>query len=103
MNDKIIGVPISSKKIQGIYDFLSPFYEYLTSYESFSKEKGLEIAEIKDGYVVLEAAFGTGQTLIESAMRVGKEGFTCGIDLSQKMLERTRKRVRVCRKEGTKI
>jgi demethylmenaquinone methyltransferase/2-methoxy-6-polyprenyl-1,4-benzoquinol methylase len=94
MPDTIIRVPISSKKIQRIYDFLSPFYEYLTSYENLSKEKALEIAEIKDGYVVLEAAFGTGQTLIGSAMRVGKEGFTCGIDLSQKMLERTRKRVK---------
>jgi demethylmenaquinone methyltransferase/2-methoxy-6-polyprenyl-1,4-benzoquinol methylase len=94
MNDKIIGVPVSSKKIQRIYDFLSPFYEYLTSYESASKEKALEVAEIKNGYVVLEAAFGTGQTLIESAKRVGTEGITCGIDLSHKMLERTRKRVK---------
>jgi demethylmenaquinone methyltransferase/2-methoxy-6-polyprenyl-1,4-benzoquinol methylase len=94
MNDKIIGVPISSKKIQRIYDFLSPFYEYLTSYENASKAKALEIADIKNGYVVLEAAFGTGQTLIESAIGVGKKGITCGIDLSHKMLERTRKRVK---------
>ena len=32
------------------------------------------ISEIKSGYIVLEVGFGTGQTLIESAMRTGKDG-----------------------------
>jgi len=87
----IISAPITPKKAQRIYDSLSPFYEYITRYERLSKEKGLDVAEIKKGYSVLEVGFGTGQTLIESAARVGKSGIVYGIDLSLKMLEKTRK------------
>lgn len=94
MQDKIIGAPITSKKARRLYDFLSPFYEYLTRYESLSKERGLEVAEIKSGYVVLEVGFGTGRTLIESAVRVGKDGMVYGTDISPKMLEKARKRVK---------
>jgi demethylmenaquinone methyltransferase/2-methoxy-6-polyprenyl-1,4-benzoquinol methylase len=93
MQDKIIGAPITSKKAQRLYDFLSPFYDYFTRYESLSKTKGLDVAEIKSGYIVLEVGFGTGQTLAELAVRVGKDGWVYGIDLSPKMLEKTRKRI----------
>jgi demethylmenaquinone methyltransferase/2-methoxy-6-polyprenyl-1,4-benzoquinol methylase len=94
MLHEIIDVPITPKKVQRLYDFLSPFYDYLTRYERLSKAKGLAVAEIRRGHIVLEVGFGTGQTLIASALKVGNEGQVYGIDLSSKMLEKTRKRVK---------
>lgn len=94
MQNKIIAAPVTPKKVQILYDFLSPVYEYLTRYERLSKERGLEVAKIKRGYMVFEVGFGTGQIVTESALRVGKDGMVYGIDLSRKMLEKTRKRVK---------
>ncbi|UCH02436.1 MAG: class I SAM-dependent methyltransferase [Candidatus Bathyarchaeota archaeon] len=94
MLNKIIDAPITSQKAQRLYDFLSPFYDYLTRYERLSKAKGLAVAEIRRGHIVLEVGFGTGQTLIASALKVGNEGQVYGIDLSPRMLEKTRKRVK---------
>jgi demethylmenaquinone methyltransferase/2-methoxy-6-polyprenyl-1,4-benzoquinol methylase len=93
MQEQIIGAPITSKKAQRLYDFLSPFYEYITRYENIVKDKGLKVAEIKHGSIVLDAAVGTGQTLLASSQHIGKDGIICGIDLSLKMLKTSRKRV----------
>lgn len=94
MSNKIIDAPLNPKKIQSIYDFLSYFYEYLTRYESISKDRGLDVADIQRGDVVFEAGFGTGQIVIASAVKVGKDGHVFGIDVSSKMLKKTRKRVK---------
>jgi demethylmenaquinone methyltransferase/2-methoxy-6-polyprenyl-1,4-benzoquinol methylase len=94
VSNKIIDAPLNPKKIQSIYDFLSYFYEYLTRYESISKDRGLDVADIQRGDVVFEAGFGTGQIVIASAVEVGKYGHVFGIDVSSKMLKKTRKRVK---------
>jgi demethylmenaquinone methyltransferase/2-methoxy-6-polyprenyl-1,4-benzoquinol methylase len=93
MPDNIIDAPIPSKKVRWLYDFLSPFYEFVTRYERVVKDKGFSIAEIKPGFTVLDVASGTGQTLLESSKIVGQDGIVCGIDLSPKMLAITRNRV----------
>jgi len=93
MQEHIIGAPLSSKKTQRLYNFLSPFYEHITRYEHIVKIKGLKVAEIKNGSTVLDVAVGTGQTLIASSHCAGKDGIVCGIDLSIKMLKTTRKRI----------
>ena len=67
MADNIIDAPIPSKKVRWLYDFLSPFYEFVTRYERVVKDKGFSIAEIKPGFTVLDVAVGTGQTLLESS------------------------------------
>jgi len=94
MSNIIVTAPITPKKVQRLYDFLSPIYEHLTRNESLSKEKGLQVADIKRGFIVLEVGFGTGQIIIESALRVGKDGNVYGIDISPKMLNKTRKRIK---------
>jgi len=94
MLNKIVDAPITPNKAKKLYDFLSPIYEYLTRYEKLSKERGVEIAEIKRDSIVLEVGFGTGQIVIKSAMQVGNDGMVFGIDVSPKMLEKTRKRVK---------
>ena len=94
MSNNIINAPLTPKKVQSVYDFLSSFYEGLTRYERLSKERGVDVADIRPGDTVFEAGFGTGQIVIASAMSVGKEGHVYGIDISFKMLEKTRKRVK---------
>ena len=59
MPHNIIEAPIPSKKVRWLYDFISPFYEYLTRYERVVKEKGISIADIKPGSMVLDVAVGT--------------------------------------------
>ena len=93
MSNKIIDAPLTPKKVQSLYDFLSYFYEYLTRYESLSKNRGLDVADIRSGDMVFEVGFGTGQIVIASAVKVGKDGHIFGIDTSSRMLEKTRKRV----------
>jgi demethylmenaquinone methyltransferase/2-methoxy-6-polyprenyl-1,4-benzoquinol methylase len=94
VSNKIINAPLTPKKVQSLYDFLSSFYEYLTRYESLSKERGVDVADIQLGDTVFEAGFGTGEIVIASAVSVGKDGHVYGIDVSSKMLEKTRKRVK---------
>jgi demethylmenaquinone methyltransferase/2-methoxy-6-polyprenyl-1,4-benzoquinol methylase len=94
VSNNIIDAPLTPKKVQSVYDFLSPFYEYLTRYERLSKELGLDVADIQCGDVVFEAGFGTGQIVVALAGRVGKDGHVYGIDVSSKMLKKTRKRVK---------
>ena len=93
MQYNIIDAPIPSKKIRWLYDFISPFYEYVTRYERDAKKKGINIADIKPGFTVLDVAVGTGQTLHELLKMVGQYGVVCGIDLSTKMLKTTRNRI----------
>lgn len=90
MSNQIISAPISPQKARKIYDFFSRFYDYITKYEVGSKKRGLEVADVKPGYVVLEVGFGTGQTLIKLARKVKDGGRVCGIDISPKMLEKTK-------------
>ena len=93
MSNRIVSAPITPRKAQRLYDFISPIYEYLTRYERVSKKRGLEVVDIKNGYRVLEVGFGTGQIVLELARRVGTDGMVHGTDISPKMLEKTRKRV----------
>lgn len=81
------------RTIQRLYDFLCPIYDYLTRYELSAKEKGLATASIRNGDHVLEVGFGTGQMVNVLAERVGRTGWVCGIDLSSKMMQKTRNRV----------
>jgi ubiquinone/menaquinone biosynthesis C-methylase UbiE len=48
--------------------------------------------EAQEGHHVLEIGFGTGHSLIELARSVGSSGKVYGIDLSEKMVEISRKR-----------
>lgn len=90
MSNQIISAPISPQKARKIYDFFSRFYDYITKYEGEAKRRGLEVAEVKPDYVVLEVGFGTGQMLVELARRVKDGGRVCGVDVSPKMLGKTK-------------
>jgi ubiquinone/menaquinone biosynthesis C-methylase UbiE len=84
-------VSLSPRKIQSLYEMLSPFYDAITRYEKSSREKALEIANVRDDSVVLEVGFGTGKALAEIVKRTRSQGEVFGLDISQKMTKIARK------------
>ena len=76
-----------------MYDRIAAIYDIwgkLT--ESHARNRAIELAEIKDGQTILEVAVGTGPAFYEIVKR-NPNGTNAGIDLSQGMLEKAKKRV----------
>jgi ubiquinone/menaquinone biosynthesis C-methylase UbiE len=84
-------VPLSTTKIQRLYNSLSSVYDLVTGYETGSIHTALELANPKGNLTVLDAGFGTGKALVEFAMKVADDGAVYGLDISQKMTEKTRR------------
>ncbi len=89
--ERTSNVPLSTKKIRGLYDRLSYAYDLLTRYEEPTRIKALEMADVREWFRILDVGFGTGKTVIDFANKVGSEGQVYGIDLSRKMIEKTRR------------
>ena len=84
---------VSQDHIGAVYDRIAPIYDAwgkLT--ESHARNRAIELAEIRDGQNILEVAVGTGLAFYEIVKR-NPNGSNSGIDLSQGMLARARKRV----------
>lgn len=80
-------------RIGDVYDGIAPIYDIwgrLT--ESRARDRAIELADIEDGQRILEVAVGTGLAFYEIVKR-NPGGENIGIDLSQGMLERAKKRV----------
>ena len=91
---KALDARVSQNKIGSVYDKIAPIYDIwgkLT--ESHARNRAIELAEIKDGQTILEIAVGTGLAFYEIVKR-NPNGTNAGIDLSQGMLEKAKKRVR---------
>ncbi|MCJ7472920.1 MAG: methyltransferase domain-containing protein [Actinobacteria bacterium] len=90
----ILPVSRSKKEARESYDRISRFYDYTEGiFEKKSINKALKYLNIKEGEIVLEIGFGTGNALIKIAERIGKSGFAHGVDISPKMLERTNRKI----------
>lgn len=90
---RVIDARISQDKIGSVYDKIAPIYDIwgkLT--ESHARNRALELSEIKDGQTILEVAVGTGLAFYE-IVKKNPNGTNIGIDLSQGMLEKAKKRV----------
>jgi len=90
-SDKLIR-NFDSGETQQAYSQIAWFYDFwgwLT--ESKANRKVLELADIKDGECILEAAVGTGR-LFEQIVSSNPNGFTAGFDLTPAMLLKTRRR-----------
>ena len=86
------GVP--QREIALMYDKLSRVYDIwgmLT--ESRARSRAIELAEIKDGQTILEVAVGTGLAFYE-IVKINPHGKNNGIDLSDGMLQKAKKRLR---------
>lgn len=74
------------KKYASVYDIWSKLAE------SKARQRCLELANIKNGESILEVAVGTGM-LFEKILQINPAGRNEGIDLTEKMLLRARKRI----------
>lgn len=91
----ILPVLRSKKEARESYDRISRFYDYTEGiFEKKSINIALEHLNIKEGEVVLEIGFGTGNALIKMAECIGKSGLVYGIDISPKMLERAKRKIK---------
>jgi ubiquinone/menaquinone biosynthesis C-methylase UbiE len=90
---KKIDARISQTQIGFVYDGIAPIYDVwgkLT--ESRARNRAIELAHIKDNQNILEVAVGTGLAFYEIVKR-NPHGKNIGIDLSQGMLNRAKKRM----------
>ena len=85
---------VSQKEVAGVYDALSPMYNlWGRMTESRARDRAIELADIKDNQDVLEVAVGTGIAFYEMVKR-NPTGRSVGVDLSEGMLSKARKRLR---------
>ncbi len=91
----ILPVTRSRKEAREAYDKISKFYDCTEGiFEKKYINMALEQLYIKEGEVVLEIGFGTGNALIKIAEYVGRSGFVYGIDISPKMVEITNRKIK---------
>ncbi len=84
---------VSQNKIASVHDRIASIYDIwgkLTG--SRARNRAIELAEINDGQSILEVAVGTGLAFYEIVKR-NPNGTNTGVDLSQGMLEKAKKRV----------
>ena len=87
----IIDVPLGVRRIRKLYDFASSFYFMSNPIEKKARMRALELAHIKPEDKVLEVAVGPGFNFLEIIKKVNGNNIVHGIDLSPKMLEKTRR------------
>jgi demethylmenaquinone methyltransferase/2-methoxy-6-polyprenyl-1,4-benzoquinol methylase len=91
---RISRVHRSREDAKKYYDRISVAYDWIGGiFERTPAEKALNILKINDGEIVLEIGFGTGHCLRQIALSVGKTGKTYGIDISDGMLQVTKRRL----------
>ncbi|MGO9145819.1 MAG: class I SAM-dependent methyltransferase [Desulfomonilia bacterium] len=89
---KILEAFVKKDDIPKVYRSIAPIYDLwgmLT--ETKARKRSLELANIRDGEKVLEVAVGTGSTFIE-IMKRNPNGQNLGIDLTDQMLSRAKKK-----------
>jgi ubiquinone/menaquinone biosynthesis C-methylase UbiE len=84
----------SKKAAKRVYNRLSGVYDLLEGrWENEARAAGLQRLHFMEGEDVLEIGPGTGQALLALARSTGALGKVYAIDISPKMLQRTRKRL----------
>ncbi len=93
MNQKILEARYTHQEIVRKYNLIASFYDlFAILMVSKAQQRALELAAIRNGEKVLEVAFGTGLNFIE-VLKQNPQGWVAGIDVSTRMLEKTKKRV----------
>jgi ubiquinone/menaquinone biosynthesis C-methylase UbiE len=74
------------------YDRIAPVYDLVEEpFERHAKRIGLDLLAARPGERILEIGPGTGHCLAALACRAGPAGLVTGVDLSARMLRRTRR------------
>ena len=91
--ERVLEVRAPAESVTRTYSRLAPVYEaWARATESRARRRVLELAAVRDGEDVLEVATGTGVQLVRLA-RVNPGGNTVGVELSEGMLAKTRRRL----------
>ncbi len=94
---------VPQHEIASVYDALSRFYDLWGSLtESRARNRALELAEIINDQDILEVAVGTGLAFYEIVKR-NPNGTNIGIDISDGMLQKARKRLSRLSGSGYKL
>jgi ubiquinone/menaquinone biosynthesis C-methylase UbiE len=90
----MLPVPRTKEEARQVYDRFSKFYDYTLGLlgRKYSK-MALERLSVVEGETVLEIGSGTGHCLKWMAKLVGPAGTVYGIDISPKMIEKTKRRL----------
>lgn len=84
---------VRQSEIGKLYDTISGVYDIWGALaESRARSRAIDLAEIRDGQSILEAAVGTGLAFRE-ILRRNPNGVNVGIDISEGMLEKARLRM----------
>ena len=84
----------TKKQAEKFYDRISRWYGLEYRFEKNAIGKGIDMLRPRPGERVLEIGFGTGESVVEIARRVGDTGSVFGIDISSGMLHAARDRVK---------
>lgn len=88
----VLRVLQSKEDTKAFYNKIAKVYDALAEHsEAPVRKAGLEMLNVEEGHYVLEIGFGTGHSLIDLARSVGSSGKVFGIDISEKMVEISRK------------
>jgi ubiquinone/menaquinone biosynthesis C-methylase UbiE len=91
----------SREETRASYDKTSRWYDLLAGrFEKKYRDAGLQELNAREGEIVLEIGFGTGNCVIALARSVGDSGKVYGIDISERMLRITREKVEHARLSG---
>lgn len=78
--------------IRRAFDLWSRVYGLALPFERKARMLGLDEVAVRSGEKVLEVAVGIGATFVEILRRAGLGGEVTGVDLSPRMLDKTRRR-----------
>lgn len=90
----VLRVLQTKEETRAFYNKISKVYDALAEHsEAPVRKAGLEMLDAREGQRILEIGFGTGHSLIELGLAVGPSGRVFGIDLSEKMVEISQRRI----------
>ena len=92
MNEKILEARLTQEQIIRKYNRIASFYDLFgILMASKARLRAIDLASIQNGERILEVALGTGLSFVE-ILRRNPLGQVEGIDVSMRMLEKTKKR-----------
>ena len=93
MNQEILRARYTHQELVRKYNRIASVYDLFGLFmASKARQRALDLAAIQNGERVLEVAFGTGLNFVE-ILRRNSDGWVDGIDVSRKMMERTKRRI----------